>query len=94
MLSFPQLLCLFGLLNIVLGSAIEVVLPRDVEQPVRRAFEDRLRPLLSPNASISQSTAGAPRWSEYNAPNPKIVVNVATEQDVQVTVIINNTIEP
>ena len=45
-----------------------------------------LRPLLSPNASISYNASTDPRWSQYNAPTPGATVNVATERDVAVTV--------
>lgn len=48
----------------------------------------RLQSLLSHNASIAYNTTGAPRWSEFDAPSPGFVVNVATENDVQVTVCI------
>lgn len=46
----------------------------------------RLRVLLSPGASITHNASVAPRWSEFGAPNPGTVVNVATEHDVLVTV--------
>jgi hypothetical protein len=45
-----------------------------------------LQPFLSPNASIAYSAV--PRWSDYPAPHPGAVVNVATEEDVLVTVCI------
>ncbi|MCJ1358215.1 MAG: hypothetical protein MMC33_008214 [Icmadophila ericetorum] len=41
-------------------------------------------PGLSQNASISNIRP--PRWSDYDAPTPGVVVNVATENDVLVTV--------
>ena len=41
---------------------------------------------LSPLATIVHSALVAPRWSEYDAPNPGTVVNVGTEEDVQTTV--------
>lgn len=44
------------------------------------AFESDLRPKLSPGATFS-STAPL-RWSLYGAPEPSIVVNVATDRDV------------
>ena len=46
----------------------------------------RLGPLLSPQASISFNGSSDPRWSEFHAPTPGAVVNVATEQDVANTV--------
>ena len=45
-----------------------------------------LRQLLSKNASIVHNTSGTPRWSEFDAPSPGTIVNVATEDDVLVTV--------
>lgn len=45
-----------------------------------------LRAQLSPNTSISWSTSDAPRWSDYDAPQPIAVINVAAEKDVQFTV--------
>ncbi|TVY18010.1 FAD-linked oxidoreductase azaL [Lachnellula arida] len=42
--------------------------------------------LLSPKATIVNTSSGAPRWSEFDAPTPGVVVNVATEHDVLVTV--------
>ena len=46
-------------------------------------FDDGLRTSLSPNASISYNVSSVPRWSDYHAPQPGIIVNVATEYDVQ-----------
>ncbi|KAK2759882.1 hypothetical protein FQN54_002616 [Arachnomyces sp. PD_36] len=45
-----------------------------------------LQPLLSSDASISYDASEAPRWSEFPAPNPGAVVNVAAEDDVLATV--------
>ncbi|KAJ8058118.1 hypothetical protein OCU04_012976 [Sclerotinia nivalis] len=45
-----------------------------------------LKPLLSSLATIVNNTSGAPRWSDFDAPTPGAVVNVATENDVLVTV--------
>ena len=53
--------------------------PTDDEKSLRAAG-------LSPGASVIFTTAGAPRWNDFGAPRPGIVVNVATERDVQVTV--------
>ena len=85
-LGFLQLL---GLLSPVLSLAVEVVPTTSIVKPVHLTFEDGLRSLLSPNATISHNLTDAPRWSEYNAPTPGTVVNVAIEQDVQTTVIIS-----
>lgn len=51
-----------------------------------RSFDNALQKLLSPNATISHQLSSAPRWSEYHAPHPGTIVNVATERDVQVVV--------
>ena len=45
-----------------------------------------LKPLLSHNASISYNASTDPRWSQYHAPTPGAIVNVATERDVVATV--------
>jgi hypothetical protein len=41
---------------------------------------------LSPGASISHDLSTAPRFSEFHAPQPGTIVNVATEADVATTV--------
>ena len=69
-LVLGSLLCLFG---VAFGAAINITPPS-------------LGPLLSPHASIDYTAAGVIRWSEFDAPTPGIVVNVATEHDVLVTV--------
>ena len=45
-----------------------------------------LAKLLSKNASIVYDISSVPRWSEFDAPSPGTIVNVATEHDVLVTV--------
>ena len=45
-----------------------------------------LEPLLSHDASISYNASTDPRWSQYNAPTPGAIINVATERDVVATV--------
>ena len=45
-----------------------------------------LGPKLSKQASIVHTSSAIPRWSDYEAPDPGTVVNVATENDVLVTV--------
>lgn len=45
-----------------------------------------LEALLSPSASISSNASSAPRWSDYHAPQPGLIVHVANEQDVAETV--------
>lgn len=51
----------------------------------------KLTPILSQAASINRPgdpdfESNATRWSEYAAPRPGAVINVATEADVQKTV--------
>jgi hypothetical protein len=45
-----------------------------------------LGPLLSKSASISHNLSEAPRWSDFAAPTPGTVVNIATAEDVLLTV--------
>ncbi len=47
---------------------------------------DELVKLLSPGATVSSAANTPPRFSDYNAPKPGTIVNVATEEDVRVTV--------
>ena len=47
-----------------------------------------LGPKLSAQASIVHTTLAVPRWSDFDAPNPGSVVNVASEHDVLLTVCI------
>jgi len=49
-------------------------------------YDSGLRAVLSSAATISHQVASAPRWSEYHAPQPGTIVNVATERDVQAAV--------
>ncbi|KAI1321947.1 FAD binding domain-containing protein [Xylariaceae sp. FL0255] len=51
---------------------------------LQQQLQSQLLPSLSKGASIS-STAPA-RWSEFDAPDPGAVINVATEQDVVTSV--------
>lgn len=46
----------------------------------------RLKPFLSSGATISSNTSGLPRLSSFDAPDPGAILNVATEEDVAVTV--------
>ena len=45
-----------------------------------------LGPRLSRSATISGNAEDYPRWSEYKAPSPGVIVEVATERDVAATV--------
>lgn len=59
----------------------------DIFQPQSpRPYDNDLRAVLSSAATISHQVASAPRWSEYHAPQPGTIVNVATERDVQAVV--------
>ncbi|MCJ1250122.1 hypothetical protein MMC30_007348 [Trapelia coarctata] len=49
-------------------------------------IDQKLGPSLSAGASIVHNISAAPRWSEFDAPQPGTIVNVATEQDVATTV--------
>ena len=49
-------------------------------------INQRLGPKLSNGTSIVHDISAAPRWSEFHAPQPGTVVNVATEEDVLTTV--------
>lgn len=51
-----------------------------------RGAVTNLKQRLSPEASISFNASSDPRWSQFNAPSPRAIVNVATERDVVVTV--------
>jgi hypothetical protein len=54
--------------------------PEDIFELLSR----ELIPHLSKTASISLEAP--PRWSEFKAPDPAAVINVATEDDVAATV--------
>jgi hypothetical protein len=82
---FLWLLCFS---NLALAAVIDLgtaekdltISPRSPSNP----FPGALQSLLSANATITYT---APiRWSQFDAPTPGAVVNVATEQDVHVTV--------
>ncbi len=45
-----------------------------------------LRPFLSQEASITYNRSTIPRWSDFHAPTPGAIINVATENDVAATV--------
>lgn len=59
---------------------------------VPATIDSDLKGLLSKGASISHDTSVAPRWSEFNPPQPGTIVSVATEDDVAKTV--RNTLLP
>ena len=48
--------------------------------------KSNLSKLLSDGSSVESTTVHAPRWSQYKAPNAAYLVNVASENDVSVTV--------
>lgn len=79
-------MCSFRLLLLSLLAAFTAAIyaPQPPSSP--RAFDKCLRDGLSKRASIVLSSSAAPRWSEFEAPMPGTVVNVATEKDVEVAV--------
>ena len=80
---------LVALVALAINAAAVVIRPdaADIASPRSpRSFDDALQKVLSLNATISHQISSAPRWSEYHAPHPGMVVNVATERDVQVVV--------
>jgi hypothetical protein len=42
--------------------------------------------ILSDRASVTANVLSSPRWSDYQAPHPGYIVNVAEELDVATTV--------
>lgn len=83
-----MLLSTFLVLPALLPLVFGVALPQTSAAPCDQScqIDNALGKLLSQNASIVHTSANDPRWSDLDAPNPSTVVNVATEQDVQVTV--------
>ena len=80
---------LVALVALTINAAAVTIRPdaTDIASPQSsRSFDDALQKLLSPNATISHQKSSAPRWSEYHAPYPGTIVDVATERDVQVVV--------
>jgi hypothetical protein len=61
-----------------------------VGSTITNLFDQGLKAKLSPNATIVHNTTEAPRWSDFHAPVPGTVINVATEKDVQATVCIQH----
>lgn len=79
-----------ALLPLVLGIALPQSAPAAAAAPAACdqscKIDKQLGKQLSPAASIVHTSVNDPRWSDLDAPNPSTVVNVATEQDVAVTV--------
>lgn len=74
----------FALLTLGIGRSLAVPSPSPAS-----GDEGTYAPLkqsLSKTASISFNSSSDPRWSDYHAPVPIAIVNVATEQDVALTV--------
>lgn len=82
--SFHFTWLLFSSIN--LASDNNQAAARGLGKYARSSFDNELQLLLSLNATIVHDTTGAPRWSEFDAPTPGTIVNVATEHDVQITV--------
>ena len=53
------------------------------------AVAQGLKDAVSQGTKIVDGAQGLPRWSEYGAPCPGTIVEVATEEDVQKTVRTN-----
>lgn len=68
-----------------------VVATRDCSSLVQRVQTD-LSPELSRKNLIS--TTAPARWSDFGAPNPGVVVNVASESDVVATVRLHDSYIP
>lgn len=49
-------------------------------------IDHELGPRLSNQASIVRNSSAAPSWSEYYAPRPGMVINVAEAKDVMESV--------
>ena len=58
------------------------------------SIDQYLGPKLSSGASITHPNSAIPRWSDFDPLRPGTVVNVATEQDVLVTVGASIKIKP
>ena len=90
MWSFSQFALVLCLPSVIIptgfASGATQVIPRDSRTNSWSFFDVEFKTLLSPNATISFNSSGAPRWSKFNAPTPGAIVHVATEQDVQVVV--------
>ena len=87
---FSILFFLPALLPLVLGVALPQSSPAAAAPSATCdqscQIDNALGKLLSQNASIVHTSVNDPRWSDFDAPNPSTVVNVATEKDVQITV--------
>ncbi|KAF2740571.1 FAD binding domain-containing protein [Polyplosphaeria fusca] len=75
----PQLLS-----SLVFAFGISSILADSHPKDVAARLSKELIPQLSKGASISSE--GPPRWSTFKAPKPAVVVNVACENDVSITV--------
>ena len=78
-------------LSFILQSVSVLVLPTSKSNSIcdmQCNIDSKLGPKLSKGASIVHTSSSVPRWSDYKAPDPGTVVNVATEGDVQITVCI------
>ena len=79
-------LCIASFL-LSLGSAITLpISPANSTCSQQCQIDKMLGPELSQHASIVHTTSAIPRWSDFDAPNPGTVVNVASEHDVLLTV--------
>ena len=82
MLLATSLILLFILTPLFLAA--ETPLSKEDSRVSKIAKE--LRPRLSSKASITHNPAAVERFSDYHAPKPGTIVNVASENDVVETV--------
>ena len=78
---------LFGIFNVSANTLSESPPSTNCSQQCQ--IDENLGPKLSENASIVHTTTEIPRWSDFDAPRPGSVVNVASEHDVLLTVHIS-----
>ena len=93
--TFPALLIFWKRIRqhlIMLGLIFTLIVSISVAScnvfsaiPKQPHSDDDLRSLLSRQATVVRDES-VQRWSDYGAPRPGIVVNVATEEDVVSTV--------
>ena len=81
--------CLFRLAICFAAAQFVQAVPSPEQAITERSDIDSLKKSLSSGASISFNSTRDPRWSDYMAPVPIAVVNVASAQDVSLTVRIH-----
>lgn len=84
-LSLSTFIAVVAVLCITFGSSSNAVTSRDILCENSTTLTG-VTTLLSPKASVSYNISSAPRWSQFDGPQPGAIVNVATEEDV-VTIV-------